>query len=258
MVERTPCASFAWSILRPRIEQVTPTKRWRRVGGHIAAVITTLLDAGWRPDTARMEMDGTQCQVERGLISTPYFQLLQHHSAALCGNVPLDTGMGIGAEKDPITHLPPPRRVKPALVDLKAASEHQICENGNSLTCCRCGQRAPRRSAPLKRWLQSPCLVGHRITMSDGTHRMAPVEGQGRLRHQTTHASHNCTFYPSLDTWICLACGFYGSDLLKQLAQPCTGVSNQAGRDKLSHVSRGLMPGSSRAAREFNARRLSV
>ena len=62
-------------------------------------------------------------------------------------------------EKDPIAQVPPPRRVKPTLVDLKAASEHEVCESGNSVTCCRCGQRAPRRPAPLERWLQSPCVV---------------------------------------------------------------------------------------------------
>ena len=49
--------------------------------------------------------------------------------------------------------------------------------------------------------------------------------------------------------------GFYGSDVFKQLAQPCTGAANQARRDNLSRVDRGLMPGSSKAAREFNARR---
>ena len=67
---------------------------------------------------------------------------------------------------------------------------------------------------------------------------MVPVEGQGRLRSQTTHASHNCTFYPIFETWICLACGFYGSDVFKQLAQACSGVPNQAVRDNLSRVNR--------------------
>ena len=81
--------------------------------------------------------------------------------------------------------------------------------------------------------------------------RIAPVEGQGRLRQPTTRASHNCTFYPSLDTWVFLACVSYGSDVFKQLAQPCSGVPNQAGRDNLSLVDRGFMLGFSRAAREF-------
>ena len=142
-------------------------------------------------------------------------------------------------EKYPIARVLPPRCVEPTPVDSKAASEHEVCESGNSLTCFWCGQRAPRRPAPLKRWLQSPCLVGHRITLSDGTHRMAPGEGQGRLRHQTSHASHTCALYSSLDTWICFACGFYGSDVFKQLAQPCSGVSNQAVRDNLSRVNKG-------------------
>ena len=31
------------------------------------------------------------------------------------------------------------------LVDLEAPSEHEVCESGNSLTCCRSGQKAPRR-----------------------------------------------------------------------------------------------------------------
>ena len=158
-------------------------------------------------------------------------------------------------EKDPVATLPPPKRVKPTMADLKHASEHDVVEHLNSVTCNRCGQRAPRRAALLKRWLKSQCLVGQHVTLPDGTQRIAPVPGQGRLRHQTTHPSHNCTFYPGLDTWICLTCGFYGSDVFKQLAQPCTGAANQAGRDNLSRVNRGLMPGSSKAAREFNARR---
>ena len=51
---------------------------------------------------------------------------------------------------------------------------------------------------------------------------MAPVEGQGRLRHQITHASHKCSFYPSLDTWICLACGSTASTSTSHSARPCS------------------------------------
>ena len=79
-----------------------------------------------------------------------------------------------------------------------------------------------RHPGALKRLSQSPCQCGLRIIMADGTHRVAPVEGQGRLRHQNTHASHTCSFYTSLDTWICLACGFYGIDIFKSLARPCS------------------------------------
>ena len=135
-------------------------------------------------------------------------------------------------EKDPIASLPPPKTVKPTIADLNHASEHDIVEHPNSVTCNRCGQRAPHRATLLTCWLKSPCLAGRRIVLSDGTHHVAPVPGQGRLRHQSTHPSHNCTFYPGLDTWICLTCGFYGSDVFKQLAQPCAGAANQAWRDK--------------------------
>ena len=150
------------------------------------------------------------------------------------------------------------KRVKPTIDDLKLASEHDVVGHLDSVTCNRCGQRALHRAAFLKRCLKSPCLAGHRVILPDGTHRVAPVPGQGRLRHQTTHPSHNCTFDPILDTWICLTCGFYGSDVFKLIAQPCTGAANQAGRDNLSRVDRGLMPGSSKAARDFNARRNPV
>ena len=111
-------------------------------------------------------------------------------------------------EKDPIASLPPPKTVKPTIGDLKQASEHDIVEHQDSVTCNRCRQRAPHRAALLKRWLKSKCLAGQCVTLPDGSHRVAPVPGQGRLRHQTTHPSHNCTFYPGLDTWICLTCGF--------------------------------------------------
>ena len=165
-------------------------------------------------------------------------------------------------DKGPVASLPPPKRFKPTIDDLKLASEHDIVEHIvehlSSVTCNECGQRAPHRAAFLKRWLKSHCQAGQRVTLPDGSHRIVPLPGQGHLRHQTTHPSHNCTFYPGLDTWICLTCGFYGSDVFKQLAQPCTGTANQAGRDNLSRVGRGLMPGSSKATREFNARRHPV
>ena len=56
--------------------------------------------------------------------------------------------------------LPPPKRVKPTMADLKHASEHDVVEHLNSVTCNRCGQRAPRRAALLKRWLKTQCHCG--------------------------------------------------------------------------------------------------
>ena len=41
-----------WNILHQRISHIPPTKRWRQVGGHLAAVITTLMDAGSNPHAA--------------------------------------------------------------------------------------------------------------------------------------------------------------------------------------------------------------
>ena len=84
------------------------------------------------------------------------------------------------------SQLPPPKSVSLQFGDLKQASEQDIVDNLDSVTCNRCGQRALHRAAFLKRWLKSPCLAGHRVTLSDGTHRVAPAPGQGRLRHQTT------------------------------------------------------------------------
>ena len=40
------------NILHQRISHIPQARRWRRVGGHLAAVITTLLDAGWNLHTA--------------------------------------------------------------------------------------------------------------------------------------------------------------------------------------------------------------
>ena len=161
-------------------------------------------------------------------------------------------------EKDPIASQPAPRRPQPSMDDFKCNTEHEISENVNSASCLRCGQRSSRRPAILKRWLQTPCQYGHRIPVVDGAHRMAPAEGQGRFRHQSTHESQTCSFYPALDTWFCLTCGFYGIDVYKSLAHPCSGTPNQAGGDNLSRVRRCLMSGSSRAARENNARQEGV
>ena len=65
------------------------------------------------------------------------------------------------------------------------------------------------------------------------------------LRVMSENHHHHCSLYPSLDTWICLARGFYGIGICKSLALE---NFNQAGRDNLSRVRRGLMPG------DFNAR----
>ena len=50
--QQHPAAKRTWNILHQRISHIPPTRRWRRVGGHLAAVITTLLDAGWNPHAA--------------------------------------------------------------------------------------------------------------------------------------------------------------------------------------------------------------
>ena len=51
-LQQHPAAKRTWNILHQRISHIPPTRRWRRVGGHLAAVITTLLDAGWNPHAA--------------------------------------------------------------------------------------------------------------------------------------------------------------------------------------------------------------
>ena len=90
-------------------------------------------------------------------------------------------------EKD---QSPPSLCPRPTIDDFKRNTEHEVSENAISVSCLRCGRRSSRRPAILKRWLQTPCQHGHRITMANGAHRVAPVEGQGRLRHQSTHVSH--------------------------------------------------------------------
>ena len=50
--EQHRAAKRAWNVLHQRISLIPQTRRWRRVGGHLAAVITTLLDAGWKPNAA--------------------------------------------------------------------------------------------------------------------------------------------------------------------------------------------------------------
>ena len=67
-------------------------------------------------------------------------------------------------EKDPVASVPPPKRVKPTMEDLKLASEHDVVGHLNSVTCNRCGQRAPHQAAFIKRWLKSQCIAGQRVT----------------------------------------------------------------------------------------------
>ena len=67
-------------------------------------------------------------------------------------------------EKDPVASLPPPKSVKLTMSDVKHTSEHDIVEHLDSVTCDMCGQRAPRRAALLKRWLESQCQAGQRVS----------------------------------------------------------------------------------------------
>ncbi len=50
----------------------------------------------------------------------------------------------------------------------------------------------------------------------------------------------------------CSTCGMIGREHLRALARPCARVLSIGGRDALSQIEKGMMPGGSALARGFN------
>ena len=79
----------SWNILHQRISHIPRTRRWRRVGGHLAAVITTLLDAGWKPHTATCweDPDGNEWSVNENEEIVDFSPILSAVAASLSSSL---------------------------------------------------------------------------------------------------------------------------------------------------------------------------
>ena len=84
------------------------------------------------------------------------------------------------------------------------------------------------------------------------------LSGYGRthLGHRISHESHNIAQDGITGVWFCALCGRYGDQVFRHLAKPCQLFRDRTGEQNLSRIKRGLMPGDSRKAREFNASRI--
>ena len=127
---------------------------------------------------------------------------------------------------------------------------------GKTWRCKDCGGRPS--AGVLLQWLASPC-----VPLDARGNRAAPVydgpavPGQGvMVRRSTLHASHKLRFYDHVKGWACERCGHIAIESCKALAGECPRHLGQAGRDALARLSKGLWPGASAHAREFNRGRL--
>ncbi|CAK0808026.1 unnamed protein product [Prorocentrum cordatum] len=99
----------------------------------------------------------------------------------------------------------------------------------------RCGGRVPILKAAA--WLMEECVPVERTKAS--THGAASSRAQ--VGHQKIHASHLGTYHDELRLHYCQRCG-------------C--IAGQTGRQNLSRIEKGLQPGTSKMATEWNNRKL--
>ena len=67
------------------------------------------------------------------------------------------------------------------------------------------------------------------------------------------HASHALYRDVELQVWFCNTCGAVASRAVRDLAKVCGGSLTAQGRDNLSRLDRGLLPGSGPEAKAYNA-----
>ena len=117
----------------------------------------------------------------------------------------------------------------------------------------RCKAWVCKRGA--QEWLATPC----NLVVSSGTDRSTP-SGIVRIGAHTVDSSHVLRFHSPTETFYCAVCGMIGREQLERLHHPCDGPCKprSAGRANLERLSKGLMPGQSKAAKAYNAGRVAV
>ena len=127
---------------------------------------------------------------------------------------------------------------------------------GKSWHCSACGQGVRGSFARAHAWLATPCgqLPTHcaqtRLPGIVRASRSAP----SRLKGALLHPSHNLFRDQGLEVWFCWTCGAVARHALQDLGKRCPGGLTLQGRDNLSRLDKGLLPGSGPEARQYNAK----
>ena len=157
--------------------------------------------------------------------------------------------------RDPVARAQAPRAEKITVESLAATTSHIISRRGTRWHCSTCAAQVSAVPRVLKPWLKTPC-------------RPAAIFGSGgaqlaRIGQRSSHHTHHCTWYPGCKTWLCSACGYSATSSLRSLARPCPvrhdGLQiTSAGKKAIARINKGLMPGHSREATEFNMRKVAM
>ena len=136
------------------------------------------------------------------------------------------------------------------------------------MRCRRCLSEARGTRAVCTRWLLTACagppaLDAGRAAAARGAAAEPRASAVGlQLGTQRAHASHDLRAHGTVPVWFCARCGSVSAregGVLGGLARPCLppgAPRTQSGREALARLDRGLWPGTSAAAREWNAGRL--
>ena len=153
-----------------------------------------------------------------------------------------------------------------------AATQHEVVgtrgiRGGASRMRCRsCLSEVRGSRATCTAWLRTPCAGPPRAPAA-GTGPEpaggARASGMVQVGGRTVHPSHDLRAHADVPVWYCARCGATTAregGVLKGLAGPCLPAGrpvSQAGQEALGRLARGLWPGTSQAARSWNAGRLA-
>ena len=150
---------------------------------------------------------------------------------------------------------PPPERVdlekiekKSRLQKARDESEHRTTLVNGRLCCSGCGSKVSAKGAIA--WLKTPCKVSRKRQICQL--EFDRVTGLVRIGRRECHDSHALVFDRVTGVHICTSCGCHGRTKFRNLSRPC---GKAAGRIALRMVERGLQPGNSARATEFNRKR---
>ena len=105
----------------------------------------------------------------------------------------------------------------------------------------------------IKILLSLPCKFDKNTMQTQELHVAdTPVVMKNRVAHDT----HCCVWFHFASTWVCTTCGCYSAAKVRGLTNPCTRTLSKTGRENLARLEKGLLPGFSKAAREFNQDRV--
>ncbi|CAK0791013.1 unnamed protein product [Prorocentrum cordatum] len=133
---------------------------------------------------------------------------------------------------------------------LLEGTKHNITHDVSSKhsRCLRCGSRALISSADA--WLAGECIAVQKADAVHGSLRSRP-----RIANQEAHVSHIVLYVEELGLHYCKKCGCIARESMRKLVQVCEETPGQMGKQNLSRIAKGLQPGTSAMALEYNKKK---